>query len=534
MLTPAQPLLPRSARIARWMQALMLVLVTGLALAQSASSGDPRVALVIGNGAYTDAPLKNPANDAKQMAEVLRRLGFEVIELRDGRREQMTQAIEQLQNTLKGRRGVGLLYYAGHGVQIDARNYMIPVDAKLRRSADLSTQAVDVNRAIDALRAAGTRLNIVVLDACRDNPFGSISSGRGLAPLDAPSGTLLAYATAPGNVASDGAAGAAHGLYTQHLLKELAAPDTRIEDVFKRVRYAVRQASAGRQIPWESTSLEEDFRFNDGRVVAAARPTPQQIRVSFDEESALWDRIKNSTRADDFYGFLQRYPSGALAEAAHARLNLLSQPTLTVQGAGADGRDQRYTVGGFRVGDVYEQRATITNARGVTTTQTMIHRVRKVGRDRVEVMVETPDLPPPLREQLHVYDGAGGLISVGDTLRLDPPQRPVPGGLMQLGMRWSVAVRGWVSAFPDKPVLTLASAHIAAREKLQLPAGEIDAFRVELSGSSTLPSGGELPTNTRYWVAPGMALPVKSEVISALPGASTKTVVELVKFTRGN
>ncbi len=532
MSTRTQPPCATSPiRIVRW--AWLVLLLAGFALAQTTPRGDARVALVIGNGAYTDAPLKNPANDAHQMAQVLRRLGFEVIELRDGRREQMTQAIEQLQSALKGRRGVGLLYYAGHGVQIDARNYMIPVDAKLRRSADLSTQAVDLNRAIEALRAAGTRLNILVLDACRDNPFGSISSGRGLAPLDAPSGTFLAYATAPGNVASDGAAGAAHGLYTQHLLKELAAPDTRIEDVFKRVRYTVRQASGGRQIPWESTSLEEDFRFNDGRVVAAARPTPQQIRVSFNEEAALWDRIKNSSRADDFYAFLQRYPSGALAEAAHARLNLLNQPTLTVQGAGADGRDQRYTVGGFRVGDVYEQRLTIVNANG-TKVRTQFQRVRKVGRDRVEVVLESPDLPPPMREQLLVFDGAGGLVSVGNTLRLDPPQRPVPGGLIQLGMRWNVVVRTWMSALPNQPALMLANARIAAREKLVLPAGEIDAFRIELSGTSTLPTGGETPTNSRYWVAPGMALPVKSETEFVMPGVGNdKTLIELVKFTRG-
>jgi Caspase domain len=532
MSTRTQPACATSPiPIARW--AWPLLLLAGFALAQTTPRGDPRVALVIGNGAYTDAPLKNPANDAQQMAQVLRRLGFEVIELRDGRREQMTRAIEQLQSALTGRRGVGLLYYAGHGVQIDARNYMIPVDAKLRRSADLSTQAVDVNRAIEALRAAGTRLNIVVLDACRDNPFGSISSGRGLAPLDAPSGTFLAYATAPGNVASDGTAGAAHGLYTQHLLKELVAPNTRIEDVFKRVRYAVRQASGGRQIPWESTSLEEDFRFDDGRVVAAARPTPQQIRVSFNEEAALWDRIKNSSRADDFFAFLQRYPSGVLAEAAHARLNLLSQPTLTVQGAGADGRDQRYTVGGFRVGDMYEERVTETDARG-TRVQTRVARVRKVGRDRVEVVMESPDLPPPLREQLLVYDGTGGLRSVDDTLRLDPPQRPVPGGLMQLGMRWKVALRTWSPAFPNQPALMLANAHIAAREKLLLPGGEIDAFRIELSGSSTLPTGGEVPTQARYWVAPGMARPVKSETEIAVPGvSSSKIVIELVKFTRG-
>ena len=224
---------------------------------------DIRIALVIGNAAYPGAPLANPVNDAKGMADTLRSLGFTVVQVIDGRHDQMADAIARVSETLKGKRAVGMLYYAGHGLQLDWRNYMVPVDAKLRKPDDIITQTVDVGSVIEAFKGAGNRMNILVLDACRDNPFGVRVTGRGLAQLDAPPGTLLAFATAPGNVAEDGEADG-NGLYTQYLLQELRKPTEKIEDVFKRVRLQVRQKSEGRQIPWESTSLEDDFYFNDG------------------------------------------------------------------------------------------------------------------------------------------------------------------------------------------------------------------------------------------------------------------------------
>jgi uncharacterized caspase-like protein len=160
-----------------------------------------------------------------------------------------------------------MLYYAGHGLQLDWHNYLIPVGASIKSAPDIGGQAVDVESVIDAFRAAKTRMNILVLDACRDNSFENAASGKGLAPMDAPQGTFIAYATAPGNVALDGNAASGHGLYTQYLLEQIAEPKTRIEDVFKRVRLQVRQQSRGRQIPWESTSLEDDFYF-DGKPTA--------------------------------------------------------------------------------------------------------------------------------------------------------------------------------------------------------------------------------------------------------------------------
>lgn len=248
---------------------LRLTAVASMLAAVSVSAQAPldvRVALIIGNSAYPgNMALVNPANDAKAMADVLKRLGFTVIELRDGSKAQMAAAIAKVSDSLKGKQGVGMLYYAGHGLQLDWRNYMVPVDANLKSAADVQQQTIDLSSVVDIFKAAGNRMNIVVLDACRDNPFGgTTSSAKGLAQLDAPPSTFLAYATAPGNVAEDGDVKSGNGLYTQFLLQELKRPTAKIEDVFKRVRLNVRKQSNGRQIPWESTSLEDDFFFNDG------------------------------------------------------------------------------------------------------------------------------------------------------------------------------------------------------------------------------------------------------------------------------
>ena len=172
-----------------------------LSCAQAQAPTDLRVALVIGNAAYADAPLVNPSNDARAMSATLKGMGFAVIEARDASRAQMEQAIAKTREALNGKGGVGMLYYAGHGLQLDWHNYLVPIDARLATAADVALQTVDLQQVVDAFKAAGNRMNIVVLDACRDNPFAATSSGKGLAPLDAPPGTFLAYATAPGNVA---------------------------------------------------------------------------------------------------------------------------------------------------------------------------------------------------------------------------------------------------------------------------------------------------------------------------------------------
>lgn len=278
-------------RLHRYLKHLVrFLLMGGIFLTYSSTAEAPldvRVALVIGNAAYMHIPaLGNSTNDARSMAGILRKLGFQVVEVVDGSKTQIDQAVENLQTLLKGKQAVAMLYYAGHGLQLDWHNYMVPIDAKLTQSSDVPKQTVDIESVISSFKKATTRMNIIVLDACRDNPFEGKASGKGLAQLDAPVGTFLAFATAPGNVAEDGDASSGNGLFTQYLLQELQKP-ARIEDVFKRVRLQVRQKSQGRQIPWDSSSLEDDFSFNDGNkhtvnpddLIKEAKAREEKLRI---------------------------------------------------------------------------------------------------------------------------------------------------------------------------------------------------------------------------------------------------------------
>ena len=313
----------------------LAVVASALAVVSASAQAPPdiRVALIIGNSAYPgNMVLVNPSNDAQAMADVLKRLGFTVVELRDGNKVQMSAAIAKASDALKGKQGVGMLYYAGHGLQLDWRNYMVPVDASLKSAADVPQQTIDLSSVIDIFKAAGNRMNIVVLDACRDNPFGgTTSSAKGLAQLDAPPSTFLAYATAPGNVAEDGNEKTGNGLYTQFLLQELKRPTAKIEDVFKRVRLNVRKQSQGRQIPWESTSLEDDFFFNDG-VKYTIKPEDLE-RMAAEVRQVEKKRLAQEAEA------LERIQQAALAkerERQQAESRVLEQQRLAAEVRGRE------------------------------------------------------------------------------------------------------------------------------------------------------------------------------------------------------
>ncbi len=229
----------------------------------------PKLALVIGNSSYKSSPLKNPANDARAIGEALKSGGFEVTTKLDAPHAELMQAVRAYTQTLAQRQAVGLFYFAGHGLQLAWRNYMVPVDANVRAVSDIQAQCVELGDLLAGIAKARNPLNVIILDACRDNPFGGLAGvdQKGLSQMDAPQSTLLAYATAPGNVASDG--DGANGLYTEHLLREISVPEAKVEDVFKRVRLHVRRRTNGQQIPWESTSLEEDFYFVPPKTLTA-------------------------------------------------------------------------------------------------------------------------------------------------------------------------------------------------------------------------------------------------------------------------
>ena len=247
----------------------LVLLAAALAPAGARAAAESRIALVIGNEAYKDSPLANPVNDAKAVSAALRAAGFEVIERHNQGAVEMRRAIREFGEKLRGK-GAGLFYFAGHGVQVNGRNFLIPANADIRYEDEIEDQSVDVSLVLGKMESAKARINLVILDACRNNPFvrGSRSAQQGLAAMEAPIGSLIAYATSPGQVASDGQG--RNGLYTQFLVREIERPGLKVEDVFKRVRAAVRQASNGRQVPWENTSLEGDFYFRPGERAEAA------------------------------------------------------------------------------------------------------------------------------------------------------------------------------------------------------------------------------------------------------------------------
>src|SRR4051812_16589871 len=262
----------------------------------------PRRALVIGNSAYAFAPLKNPANDAGAIADELKKIGFEVTSGIDLKRAEMAAAITAYAAGLARTKAVGLFYFAGHGTQFAWRNFLLPTDAVVRTMEDVQKSCVDVNALIEGIASAANPMNMIVLDACRENPFGRDFrvEQKGLSQLDAPPGTFLAYATSPGNVASDGEG--ANGLYTENLLREMKVPEAKIEDVFKRVRLSVRRTSNGLQIPWESTSLEEDFWFIPPAELK--RRSDREAAEEFRREAAMWDLVKDSKKPGPLADYL--------------------------------------------------------------------------------------------------------------------------------------------------------------------------------------------------------------------------------------
>ena len=225
-----------------------------------------RLALVIGNANYKNSnALRNPINDAEAITSALKELGFTVLKYLNADLKTMKMAMDEFGERLQ-KYNVGLFYYAGHGMQVKGNNYLIPVDASLKVEQDVDYDCIDAGRLLGKMEAAGSNTNIVILDACRDNPFSrswmvrSTRQGEeGLAFMNAPSGTIIAYATAPGRIAADGTG--RNGIYTEAILKYIKAPSIPIEDFFKNVRNEVENKTNRTQTPWESTSLKGNFYF---------------------------------------------------------------------------------------------------------------------------------------------------------------------------------------------------------------------------------------------------------------------------------
>jgi formylglycine-generating enzyme required for sulfatase activity len=317
--------------------AIMTITAGAAAAMQEAGGPDERarrIALVIGNGGYDDAPLANAMNDARAMSAALRSLGFEVTHYEDMSARQITTALHAFEWRLRGG-GVGLFYFAGHGLHVAGKTLLRPVDTDSRSPASLLTKGIELRSVLAAMSAPrpGKR-NLVILDTCLNNPFDRAAAGN-TAIAATPDATLLAFATAPGSVAVDGAS---HGIYTEALLHAMLVPDSEVHDVLSRVAGNVRRATSDRQVPWISSTLSGAFHFKANASVSRLQDTastPHGIvfasgsRGVIPKDSAeqyeltFWDSIKDSSHASDYEAYLQAYPKGRFASLARARIERL-------------------------------------------------------------------------------------------------------------------------------------------------------------------------------------------------------------------
>jgi len=220
-----------------------------------------RLALVIGNANYKNRPLTNPKNDADDMSAILKRFGFEVIDLRDASLAEMRKGVREFGNRLMSY-DVGLVYYSGHGIEVKGRNFFLPISEDIKHEDEVADQALDANLILEKMASANKNINILIVDACRNNNLTSKYRSKtvGLAPMEAPKGIIVAFSTSPGKVAEDG--NTRNSPYTKNLIKEMIVPNRPIETVFKATRRGVLEETKGRQTPWENTSLSGDFYFS--------------------------------------------------------------------------------------------------------------------------------------------------------------------------------------------------------------------------------------------------------------------------------
>jgi uncharacterized caspase-like protein len=309
--------------------ALPFLVLLCFALSGTASMAQTRIALLIGNNNYATAPLRNAVNDARDLSEALKEVGFVTILRENATRQEMIAAIREFGTRLDGAESA-LFFYAGHAMQFKDRNYLIPTDAEMKSEDDVTFSSVEVSQIFDRMERAKTRFNFIVLDACRDNPFASSFkvSSSGLAQIaNAPSGTLVAYATAPGSVAADGFG--RNGVYTKNILQQIKVPDLPVEIMFKRVREAVERETKKLQTPWDVSSLKGDFVFNNQgglKTVSAPASSGPSSDAQLAIEREFWVSVRDSTRAEDIQAYLDKYPSGQYTVLARNRLESILRP----------------------------------------------------------------------------------------------------------------------------------------------------------------------------------------------------------------
>jgi Caspase domain len=472
----------------------------------------PRIALVIGNSKYPDSPLTNPFNDANAMGKELKALGFDTQVLLDSNLKDLGSAIQAYSGRIAKSKAVGLFYYAGHGVQLAWRNYLVPIDAEIDRIDDIPKKTFELNALLNALTKAQNSMNIIILDACRDNPFGKKLpiEQKGLSQFDAPANSLLCYSTAPGNVASDGSG--KNGLFTENLLREMRNPDSKIEDVMKRVRLEVRRTSQGAQIPWESTSLVDDFYFTPSNF--DKRKSELVESQEYLEQKRGWDRIKDSKNVDEFYAFLNKYPSGFITEQATFQIEQLQKAQITVQ-ANKNGEVQKYGEKRFRVGDIFTGRM-FNGLTGELIFNTY-NKVEKIENGLAYINNKTG------RYAIRTLDG--GLVRVGSgvdgMILYDPPRVDMPGDILEVGKRWVTRSTG-IYEESKKTFDQQATVEIVSYEQIEVPLGNFWAYKIMLVANTF---------KRTFWAQPGWGVELKS--VTEWFNKPRKDVFELATRSRG-
>lgn len=512
----------------------LLAALLPAAHAQSRTRGvavdEERVALVIGNAAYKPFnPLDNPVNDARLMAEALRKAGFKVTQYENLDRVGMVNAFRDFGDKLD-ERTVAVVYYSGHALQLRDHNYLIPVDAEIHQEDEIPLAGLDVGFVLNRMSLAKSRVNIVILDACRNNPFaGRTRPAQGLAQIDAPPGTLLAYATAPGKLAEDGT-GLKNSLYTSSLARFMLAPGLPIETVFKRVREAVIQATSQQQVPWESSSLLGEFAFVPGMAATATADANQEAAG----ELAFWNSIQASKRADEYRAYLRQYPHGRFAELAQARIAAFAREPAAATAARSDERTNpvaallaarggrpellphagdtwRYRVSDqFRIGDLF-----------LTAT------VAEVTEDGV---VETWTTTSDAKVRSTVVPFGAGFHSLPDWSLTPPEFAPYlqAAGLLRAGGKLGEQRRS-----VERAVVAL-KASVEGEEDVEVAAGRFRATKIVLRGQAQSRSAQRAgPVSAEYviWYAPAVKRFVKYAVSARVGGAlQEETLFELMDY----
>ena len=527
--------------------------VTGQPITSIAQADPSRAALVVGNEQYKQSPLENPVNDAQAMGALLQQAAFGVDLQLNADAKAFAASVEAFGSRVtRSEVKLAVLYFAGHAVQLDWRNYLLPIDIEVRQPADIRAQGVDLAQLLSRLARVKDKTFLIILDACRDNPFGSgyRPENKGLSQFDAPPGSLIAFATSPGGVAIDGMGGK-HGLYSQHLIRELSVKGAKVEDALKRTRLNVRLDSKGMQIPWESTSLEADVFLFPGQKLSA-----EDLQKRLEADMASWSRLKGSKNTEDWIRYLRDFPQGSFAEIAQMRLNALLAEAEQRAVREREEREARALAQmQEKRGKPQPEAATFETrlAKGAVVTP-----AQRTSKPRIEIGAGMPPLDFFGRVANPYSSGTyplGRLWTVGDEATyheldyysnvvqrtftnrvtlVDAEQDRVElnrgnivvdlmGNAVKVGPRtYNVPVqffpselyvgKRWTAAFEVtfKGVTSTADydMRIAKREKVQVPAGEFEAFKIEGHGWNRR-FGNRLVHE--LWVLPGLNFVVKQE-----------------------